>query len=40
MTTSESPYTISFLMSSDAAMLSPWISASYSTALFDAGNSS
>jgi hypothetical protein len=38
MTTSESPYTINFLMPSDATMLSPWTSASYSAALFDAGN--
>jgi hypothetical protein len=38
MTTSESPYTIKFLMLSDRAMFNPWISASYSAALFDAGN--
>jgi hypothetical protein len=38
MTTSESPYTINFLMLSDTAMFNPWISASYSVALFDDGN--
>jgi hypothetical protein len=40
MTTSESPYTINFLMLSDTAMLIPWTSASYSAALLDAGNKS
>jgi hypothetical protein len=41
MTTSESPYTIiNFLTPSDTVMFNPWISASYSAALFDAGNNS
>jgi hypothetical protein len=40
MTTSESSYTINFLMPSETAMLSPWTSASYSTALLDARNKS
>jgi hypothetical protein len=38
MTTSESPYTINLLTPNDMAMFNPWISASYSAALFDAGN--
>jgi hypothetical protein len=40
MTTSESPYTINFLTPNDTAMFNPWISASYSSTLFDAGNNS
>jgi hypothetical protein len=40
MTTSESLYTINLLMPSETVMLSPWTSASYSTALLDARNKS
>jgi hypothetical protein len=40
MTTSESSYTINLLTPSDVAMFNPWINASYSVALFDAGNNS
>jgi hypothetical protein len=38
MTTRESPYTINLLMPKDMAMFSPWIRASYSAALLEAGN--
>jgi hypothetical protein len=39
MTTRESPYTINLLMTNDMAMFNPWIRASYSAALLEAGNS-